>query len=130
MKKNRMEYFALILILLLLFVFFEKAMFLWAVVGLIVVCILAFLLIQLDKNKVDVVSRVLLDEHKKPYLEISAVRKRKLICTNQLRMRYELTHTLFDKKEVKEIVLPLSKNTDSYQLKITDLYWRNKFGWG
>ena len=122
MKKNRMDYFVMILILLALFVLFEKTMFLWAVMGLIVVCILAFLLIQLDKNKVDVVSQVLLDEHKKPYLEISAVRKRKLICTNQLRMRYELTHTLFDKKEVKEIVLPLSKNTDSYQLKITDLY--------
>ena len=121
MKKNRIEYCVLIFVLLALFVWFEKTMFLWAILGLIVLCILARILIQMDKDKVSVKTKVVFND-KKPYLEVHIEKKSRLICTNQLFMRFMFKHTLFDISQEKEILLTLSKDTDIYRIDIDDTY--------
>lgn len=122
MRKNHIEYFLLINSFLILFIVFEKNMFLWAFIGMIVFSILARILATLDKNKVEVVAQVLLNDQKKPYLHIHVHKTKHLIMTNQLLIRYSLNHTLFHEKEKKEILIPLTNQKDSYDFVFDETY--------
>lgn len=122
MRKNRIEYFLLFVLFLVLFIVFEKNMFLWAFVGMIVFSFLARILAIVDKNKVQVAAQVLLNDQKNSYLHINVHKTKPLIMTNQLLIRYSLNHTLFNEKEKKEILIPLTDQMDSYDFVFDDSY--------
>ena len=122
MRRNRIEYFLLLSLFLVLFIIFEKNMFLWAFIGMIVFSILARILATLDKNKVEVVAQILFNEQKKPYLHIRVNKTKRLIMTNQLLIHYSLNHSLFNEKEKKEILLPLINQENFYDFDFDETY--------
>ena len=122
MKKSRIEYAALISILFVLFVVFEKTILLWAVIGLILFAFLSKVFVYMDTGKVSVKTKIMLNAQKNPYLDIEIIKKRPLIFTNQILIHYVVKHTLFNHEEDKTILLALTKEKKSYHLKLENLY--------
>lgn len=122
MKKSRIEYVSLIIVLLILFVLFEKTILLWASVGMVLFAFLARLLVYMDSNKVSIQTTVRLNTQKNPYLDIEIIKKHPLIFTNQILIQYAITYTLFNQIEEKKVLLALTKEKKTYHLKLPDVY--------
>lgn len=118
MRKNKAGYICLMILLTLMLIFFGKAFLLWIIICLAVFGVITAILIRMDagKVKVDITLQGGSQEGQDYKLGVKIEEVEKLKVCGYILLELESENQLFQKKEQRKYLIPLSDRQSVYDL--------------